>query len=170
MCLKVGIIIRHAIGPDQGLLELTGLLSGTQSLKCGGDTERGYSARDNETPERSPKAKVRLGYDVRDDWIYKYIHVAQSLFLLGIISLQQCITIRSIFLQLSSIYRSSSILSSHCRKHKFKRFASQYRKPFKCNIIKIFYIWNEFEVNNDKKKKKIFVCLFVWFLNVLVNY
>ena len=138
----------------QGLLELTGLLIGTQSLKCGGDTERGYSARDNETPERSPKAKVRLGYDVRDDWIYKYIHVEQSLFLLGIISLQQCITIRSIFLQLSSIYRSSSILSSHCRKHKFKRFASQYRKPFKCNIIQIFYIWNEFEVNNDKKKKK----------------
>ena len=57
----------------QGLLELTGLLSGTRSLKCGGDTERGYSARDNETLERSPKAKVRLGYDVRDDWIYKYM-------------------------------------------------------------------------------------------------
>ena len=57
----------------QGLLELTGLLSGPLSLKCGGDTERDHSARDNETAERSPKAKVRLGYDVRDDWIYKYM-------------------------------------------------------------------------------------------------
>ena len=59
--------------PTQGLLELTGLLSGPLSLKCGGDTERDHSARDNETAERSPKTKVRLGYDVRDDWIYKYM-------------------------------------------------------------------------------------------------
>ena len=61
------------LGSNQGLLELTGLLSGPLSLKCGGDTERDHSARDNETAERSPKAKVRLGYDVRDDWIYKYM-------------------------------------------------------------------------------------------------
>ena len=92
-----------SIGGYSRLTRITGLLIARRSLKCGGDTERGHSARDNETPERSPKAKVRLGYDVRDDWIYKYIHVAQSLFLLGIISLQQCITIRSIFLQLDLV-------------------------------------------------------------------
>ena len=42
------------------LTRITGLLSGTISLKCGGYTEPGHSARDNETAERSQKGKVTL--------------------------------------------------------------------------------------------------------------
>ena len=42
------------------LTRITGPLSVTQGLKCGGDTERGHSARDNETAELAQKGNVRL--------------------------------------------------------------------------------------------------------------
>ena len=49
------------------LTRITGLHSVPRSLKWGGDTERGYSARDNETAERSQKGKVTVALDVWDD-------------------------------------------------------------------------------------------------------
>ena len=49
-----------AYGTEPRLTRITGLLTVPLSLKCGGGTERGHSARDNETAEQSQKGKVTL--------------------------------------------------------------------------------------------------------------
>ena len=56
----VDLVSIGEVGICARLTRITGLLSVPRSLKCGGDTERGHSARDNETAERSQKGKVTL--------------------------------------------------------------------------------------------------------------
>ena len=51
-----------------------------RSLKCGGDTELGHSARDNETTERLPKGKAKIMFGMTRS-------TSSTIILLGIISL-----------------------------------------------------------------------------------